>query len=158
MKGRKQNKIRVLFVDENNDLASQIAEHFTRKYFEEMYEAYSAGPKHDMIDCELISVMYEEGEDMRRQISKDFRDQDNLPADAVFDIVVYFSKDTFDEWSGKTPWKGRQILQDMGSRKDFVATDDLELAQCYSEYIRKIKKWVEDNMGDAEGLRSLVIA
>jgi protein-tyrosine-phosphatase len=157
MKGKKQ-KIRVLFVDENNDLASQIAEHFTRKYFGETYDVYSAGPKHDMIDCDLISVMYEKGEDMRRQISKDFKDQENLPADAVFDIVIYLSKDVFDEWSGRTPWKGRQILQDMGSRKDFTATDDLELVQCYSEYIGKVRKWVEDNMENAETLKSQVVA
>ena len=151
-------KLRVLFVDEKNDLTSQIAEYFTREMFGGMYEVYSAGPKHDIVDCEMISAMYQKGEDMRRQISKDFRNQDLLPADAVFDIVVYLDRPVFEEWSAKTPWKGRQMLCEIGSKADFNATDDMELANCYSELIEKVRMWVKENMGDVEKLRSMMSA
>ncbi|MDR3283038.1 MAG: hypothetical protein LBS92_05460 [Candidatus Methanoplasma sp.] len=153
-----KKKLRVLFVDDNNDLASQIAEYYTRKLYGGIYEAYSAGPAHDMVDCDLISVMYQEGEDMRRQTSKDFRDADTLPQDERYDFVVFLSRKAFDGWSSKTPWKGCQILKDMGSRSDFKATDDLELGRCYSEFAASVKKWVEDNVSDPEKLRSLISA
>jgi Protein-tyrosine-phosphatase len=155
---KQEKKLRVLFVDEKNTLTSQLAEYFTRSYFGKIYEVYSAGPEHDIIDCEMISVMYQKGEDMRRQISKDFRNQDDLPADAVFDIVVYLREPVFKEWSGKTPWKGKQILFEMGTTADFNATDDLELANCYSELIERVRTWVKENMGDVEKLRSMVSA
>jgi Protein-tyrosine-phosphatase len=155
---KQEKKLRVLFVDEKNTLTSQLAEYFTRSYFDKIYEVYSAGPEHDIIDCEMISVMYQKGEDMRRQTSKDFRNQDDLPADAVFDIVIYLREPVFKEWSGKTPWKGKQILFEMGTTDDFNATDDLELANCYSELIERVRIWVEENMGDVEKLRSMVSA
>jgi len=155
---KQEKKLRVLFVDEKNNLTSQLAEYFTKKMFDNLYEVYSAGPEHDIIDCEIISVMYQRGEDMRRQIAKDFRDQDNLPADAVFDIVIFLREPVFKEWSPKTPWKGIQILQEMGTTADFNATDDLELAECYSEMIDRVRAWVKDNMGDINKLRSMVSA
>jgi protein-tyrosine-phosphatase len=154
----KKKKLRVLFVDDNNDLASQIAEYYTKKAYGDVYEAYSAGPAHDTVDCDLISVMYQEGEDLRRQISKDFRDAENLPQDENYDFVVFFSRKAFDDWSPKTPWKGRQMLIDIGSRADFKASDDAELCQCYSDFASNVKKWVEDNMSDPDRLRSLISA
>jgi len=155
---KQERKLRVLFVEEKNDLTSQLAEYFTRDMFGKMYDVYSAGPKHDIMDCEMISVMYQKGEDMRRQISKDFRDQDILPADAVFDIVIYLDDAVFKEWSPKTPWKGKQMLSKIGDMSDFNATDDLELANCYSELIEKTRAWVKENMSDVERLRSMMSA
>ena len=38
-------KTRVLFIDRKNDFVSQIAEHFTRKLYPELYEVYSAGQR-----------------------------------------------------------------------------------------------------------------
>ncbi|MDR0523930.1 MAG: hypothetical protein LBG62_05875 [Candidatus Methanoplasma sp.] len=158
MPRKKTEKPRVLFVDDKNDLASQIAEHFAGKLFGDSYDAYSAGPAKDIVDCDLIAEMYAMGEDIRRQASKDFRDTDYLPADARFDYVVYLSAKAFEEWSGKTPWKGRQILCDMGSRESFGATDDLELSQCYAALVARVRSWVEENMRDEERLRSLISA
>jgi Protein-tyrosine-phosphatase len=155
---KQEKKLKVLFVDEKNNLTSQLAEYFTKKMFDNLYDVYSAGPEHDIIDCEMISVMYQKGEDMRRQIAKDFRDQENLPADAAFDIVIFLREPVFKAWSSKTPWKGIQILQEMGTTADFNATDDLELAECYSEMIERVRAWVKDNMGDISKLRSMVSA
>ncbi|MDR1954985.1 MAG: hypothetical protein LBP82_03420 [Candidatus Methanoplasma sp.] len=158
MLGKKERKTRVLFIDEKNDLTSQLAEYFTRKYFGSRYEAYSAGPKRDLVDCELISVMYQKGEDMRRQVSKDFRDRDHLRDDEDYDVVIFLRKSVFDEWAKRTPWQGKQIVYEMGSAGDFSATDDLELADCYSGLIDKVGAWVKENMADPEKLRSMISA
>ena len=72
---KKENRVRVLFIDQKNDFASQMAEYFTTKFYSDRYEAFSAGPEPDIIDCELISAMYQNGEDMRRQVSKDFENE-----------------------------------------------------------------------------------
>ena len=158
MFGKKEKKVRVLFIDEKNDLTSQLAEYFTREYFGGSYEVYSAGPQHDLIDCELISVMYQRGDDMRRQVSKDFRDRDYLRDDEDYDIVIFLRKNVFDEWAKRTPWQGKQILVEMGSSKDFTATDDLELWECYSDVINKVSLWVRENLDDPEKLRSMISA
>ena len=60
-------KTKVLFVDQKNDFVSQLAEHFAREMFPSLYETYSAGPEKDIVDCEMISVMYQNGEDIRRK-------------------------------------------------------------------------------------------
>jgi len=158
MFGKKERKLRVLFIDEKNDLTSQLAEYFTKEYFGDRYEVYSAGPKQDLIDCELISVMYRMGKDMRRQVSKDFRDRDRLRDDEDYDIVIFLREKVFDEWAKRTPWQGKQIMFEMGSTEDFTATDDLELAECYSRLIGKVSAWVKENMGDQEKLRSMMSA
>ena len=158
MFGKKERKVRVLFIDEKNDLTSQLAEYFAKEYFGNRYEVYSAGPKRDLVDCELISFMYQKGNDMRRQVSKDFRDRDRLRDDEDYDIVVFLRKSAFDEWAKRTPWQGKQMLCDLGSAEDFAATDDLELAKCYSDLIDKVSAWVRENMGDAEKLRSMISA
>ena len=158
MFGKKERKSNILFVDEKNDLTSQLAEYFTKALFGDKYEVYSAGPEHDLVDCEMISVMYERGEDMRRQVSKDFRDRDHLRDDEDYDLVIYLRKNVFDEWAARTPWKGKQILCDLGSTEDFVATDDFELAQCYSGLIDKVAAWVRENMANEEKLRAMISA
>jgi len=158
MFGKKEKKVRVLFIEEKNDLISQLAEYFTKKYFGSKYEAYSAGPKRDLVDCELISVMYQMGEDMRRQVSKDFKDRDYLRDDEDYDIVVFLGKGVFDEWAKRTPWQGKQVLCDLGYVVDFTATDDLELAECYSGLIDKMSVWVRENLADTEKLRSMISA
>lgn len=150
-------KMRVLFVEAKNDFASQIAEYFARQLFDDMYELYSAGPEKDILDCEMVSSMYASGEDIRRQISKDFKDRDFLREDEDYDVVVYMDRPTFEEWSGKTPWKGRQFLAEVRQRSEYTATDDLELFNEYVASMNEVKAWVEDNMADPESLRSLVV-
>lgn len=158
MFGKKEKKAKVLFIDENNDQTSQLAEYFTRKFFDDRYEVYSAAPKHDLVDCEMISVMYQMGEDMRRQVSKDFRDRDYLRDDEDYDLVVYLRQNVFDEWAKRTPWQGKQIVYDLGSKDDFDATDDLELSMCYADMIEKVRNWVKDNMDDVDKLNSMISA
>ena len=156
MLGKKEKSIKVLFVEEKNDLISQLAEYFTREYFGGKYEVYSAGPKKDLVDCELISVMYQRGEDMRRQVSKNFKDRDYLREDEDYDLVIYFQKKVFDEWAKRTPWQGKQILFEMEGTEAFQATDDLELANCYSKLIDKVSGWVKENMADPVNLRAKI--
>ncbi len=155
---KKEQKIRVLFVDAKNDFASQIAEYFTSKLYPDMYEVYSAGPEHDIIDCELISAMYQNGEDMRRQVSKDFKDRDYLREDEDYDLVIYTEKEVFDEWASRTPWQGKQILAPMRQRLDYRATDDLELYNEYVSSMEEVRSWVKENMADPDRLRSMVSA
>jgi len=158
MFGKREKKVKVLFVEEKNDLVSQLTEYFTNEYFGNKYEAYSAGPKKDMIDCELISVMYQKGKDMRRQVSKDFRDRDYLRDEEDYDLVIYLSKDTFDEWAKRTPWQGKQMLAEIEGKENFRATDDLELWNCYAELIDRVGAWVKENMADPDKLRSMISA
>ena len=155
---KKDTKLRVLFVDQKNDFVSQIAEYFANKLYPDVYEVYSAGPEKDFIDCELISAMYQNGEDLRRQVSKDFKDTDFLREDEEYDYVVFLEKSTFDEWASKTPWKGKQILAPMRTRQEYTATDDLELFQDYIRSMEEVRGWVKANMKDPETLKSLVSA
>lgn len=156
---KKENKVRVLFVDRKNDFASQMGEYFTTKFYSDRYEAFSAGPEPDIIDCELISAMYSNGEDMRRQVSKDFDNEDYLPKDKTYDYVIYTEKDVFDELSGRNPdWKGKEILVQMRSRLDYAATDDLELYHEYLRSMEEVRDWVKANMDDPEKLRAMVSA
>ena len=101
---KKENRVRVLFIDQKNDFASQMAEYFTTKFYSERYEAFSAGPEPDIIDCELISAMYQNGEDMRRQVSKDFENEDYLPKDKTYDFIVYTEKEAFDNADSLSPY------------------------------------------------------
>ena len=155
---KKENKVRVLFVDAKNDFSSQVAEYFTSKMFPEKYEAYSAGPEKDIVDCELISAMYQNGEDMRRQVSKDFSDEDHLPKEGGFDYVIFTDRAVFEEWAPRTEWKGRQILAPIRPRSEYAATDDLELYQEYVRTMEEVRAWVKENMADPEKLASLVSA
>jgi len=158
MFGKKEKKVKVLFIEEKNDLISQLTEYFTKEYFGNKYEVYSAGPKKDIIDCEMISVMYQRGEDMRRQVSKDFKDRDYLREDEDYDIVIFLQKSVFDEWAKRTPWQGKQILFEVEGTENFQATDDLELANCYSELIKRVSSWVKENMADPGKLRTMISA
>ena len=155
---KKENKVRVLFVDAKNDFSSQVAEYFTSKLFPDMYEAYSAGPEHDIVDCELISAMYQNGEDMRRQVSKDFKDEDHLRKDQEYDYVIFTDEGVFEEWATKTPWKGKQILAPIRPRSEYTATDDLELYQEYVRTMEEVRAWVKENLSDLSKLASLVSA
>jgi protein-tyrosine-phosphatase len=159
MFGKKlDKKLRILFLDRKNDYVSQVAEHFANEMYSNTYEVYSAGFEHDIIDCDLISVMYQNGEDMRRQIAKDLKDEDNLPKDGNYDYVIYLEQPIFDEYSKKSPWQGHQIVAPMKLRKDFTATDDAELYDEYVEVINQVREWVKENLKDPENLSKLVSA
>jgi protein-tyrosine-phosphatase len=153
-----EERVRILFLDRKNDYVSQLAEYFTNQFYEGSYEVYSAGFEHDIIDCDLISVMYQNGEDMRRQVSKDLKNEELLPKDLVFDFVVYMEQPIFDEYSKKSPWQGKQILAPMIAREDFTATDDAELYDDYVKVIEQVKAWVKENLKDPKGLAALVSA
>ena len=149
-----KQKARILFVEEKNDFASQMAEYFARQMYDGLYDVYSAGPEHDIVDCEMIAAMYDSGEDLRRQVSKDLKDRDYLREDEDYDIVVYMDRATYESLSGKSPWQGRQMLAEVCSRSDFTATDDLEL---YHEYLRcmgEMREWVRENLADPEALKA----
>ncbi len=157
-KTNEMKKLRVLFIERKNDFTSQLAEYYTNSLFPDLYEAFSAGPERDIIDCDLLSVMYRRGDDLRSMVSKDLRDTRHLPEDAVYDVVVWLEKALFDEIGNESPWKGKQIILDLGTRQGLEATDDAELAQCMSDFADKVRAWVEQNMSDPEHLRSLVSA
>lgn len=157
MARRSPKKTRVLFVDAKNDTTSQIAEYYVRSIFGDTFEVYSAGPERDIIDCEIISAMYQMGDDMRRQTSKDFKDADHLPKDDGYDFVIYTHKATFDKWSPATPWKGKQILADLGAISDFSPTDDKELLDACQKLALRVRDWVKANMDEAK-LTALVSA
>lgn len=155
MLGKKASgKVKVMFVDEMNDLQSQIAQYFLNEMYGDMYEAYSAGPKWDCIDCELISAMYQEGYDIRAETAKDFR-QKKLPG--KLDYIVFLEKATYDRIKDVIPWDAPQILSDFGRKSDFDATDDCELFECYKKLIEKVRVWVQETFRDPAALGSLVI-
>ncbi|MCL1984412.1 MAG: hypothetical protein FWG58_03310 [Methanomassiliicoccaceae archaeon] len=147
------NKIAVLFVDEMNDLQSQIAEHFLTEFYSDMYEIRSAGPKNDCVDCELVAVMYQNGHDIRRSTSKDFAAKNMI----TYDYIVFLQKETYDRIRNVIPFKGKHILKDFGSRADFKATDDKELAECYTSLTETVKEWVKETFSSPENLEKIVI-
>lgn len=157
-KTKETKKLRVLFIERKNDFSSQLAEYYTNSLFSDLYEAYSAGPEHDIIDCDMLSVMYRRGEDLRSMVSKDLKDTRHLPEDAVYDIVVWMEPTLFEEIGAQSPWKGRQVIVDIGTRQGLEATDDAELAQSMSDFADKVRAWVEQNLSDQEHLQSLVSA
>ena len=147
------NKVAVLFVDEMNDLQSQIAEYFLTEFYNDVYEVRSAGPKNDHVDCELVSVMYQNGHDIRRAVSKDFNAKNMI----TYDYIVFLQKDTYDRIRHAIPFKGKHILKDFGKREDFRATDDLELAACYSNLTEAVREWVRESFSSPENLEKMVI-
>ena len=151
-------KTMVLFVDSMNDLPSQLAEYYTKQLYPDLYEVYSAGPKKDIVDCDLLSVMYCQGDDLRLQFSKDFFDTEHLPKDEPYEYVIYTQKDVFDELAHKSPWQGRQILAHMGCREEFTCTDDAELAEELLAMAERVRAWVKENMDDPSKLKALVSA
>ena len=155
---KKVIKTKILFVEQKNDFVSQIAEHFTKQIFPDLYEVYSAGPEHDIGDCDMVSSLYQCNEDLRRQVSKDFKDRDYLRKDEDYDYVIYVDKVSFDEWATRTPWQGKQILSPMRLRSEFTATDDLELHQEYVKTMEEVRAWVEANLDDPQKLASMVSA
>lgn len=152
---KKPAKLKVMFVDEMNDLQSQVAEYFLNEMYGDMYEASSAGPKWDCIDCELISSMYQLGYDIRACSAKDFKAK-KLPK--KIDYIVFLEKATYDRIKDIIPWESKQILKDFGRKTGFeAATDDLELYHCYSAMIEEVRKWVEETFRDPANLESLVV-
>ena len=104
----------------------------------------------------MISCLYQNGIDIRRSVSKDFKDEEVLPRDQRYDVVIYLEKSVYDEWASRTPWQGRQILAPMRTRKEYTATDDLELYQDYVRSMEEVRDWVKENMSDYSRLESLV--
>ena len=152
-KNERNTKIKILFVDEINDLASQIAEYFLNEIYGDVYEGYSAGPSWDFVDCELISVMYQQGYDIRKVNSKDFTVK-QLPG--KLDYIAFLEQATYDRIKDIIPWDAPKFLKPFRKVKDFTATDDYELAQCYIEYIEEVKLWVIDTFKDPGNLKTLV--
>ncbi len=157
-KSKVAKKVRILFVDSQNNASSQLAEFYTKELYSDLYEAYSAGPKKDIIDCDLLSAMYRRGDDLRNMVSKDFKDTKFLPEDAEYDFIVWTEKAVFEDLHNDSPWAGKQILADMGTRAEFTATDDVELDQCFCEMADRVRAWVKENLADPGKLPGLVIA
>ena len=154
-KSKGAEKVKILLVDEMNDLQSQVAEYFIKEMYGDIYDVHSAGPKFDYIDCELVSVMYQIGYDIRFCRAKDFREK-KIPA--KLDYIVFLEKATYDRINKVIPWDAPQILHDFGRKDNFEeATDDVELLECYKAFIEKVRVWVEETFSDPEKLRSMVI-
>jgi arsenate reductase (thioredoxin) len=151
---KKTKKVNVLFVDDANDLQSQIAEYFVNSLHGDMFEAHSAGPHKDIVDCDLISEMYQEGFDIRRAVSKDTSDEDLNKIS--FDYVVFLQESTFEEIGSQVPGGAKVVVKDFGSRKDFKATDDAELYGCYAALVEKVRCWVEEAFSDVASLDAMV--
>ncbi|NLL94330.1 MAG: hypothetical protein GX224_00980 [Thermoplasmatales archaeon] len=148
-------KTRVLFVDETNDLQSQIAEYFLLERYGDLYEAYSAGPNHDCIDCDLLSVMYREGLDIRRNISKDFASE-SVPAEV--DYIVFLEKATHDRVKDAVPWDAPHILKDFGRKDGFADAEDAAAQyQSYKDLIGRVAAWVDEAFADPGKLGELVV-
>ena len=134
-------RVKILFIDETNSLQSQIAEYFLNDMYGEKYAAYSAGAKFNCIDCELISVMYQNGYDIRSARAKDFRSK-QMPT--KFDKLYFLEQATYDRINEIVPYDAEKETVDFGSKSDFKATDDVELYEAYCELIERVKKWVSE--------------
>lgn len=150
-KPRTKNRIKVLLIDELNDLQSQIAEYFLSNIYGDKYRAYSAGPKSQYVDCELISVMYQLGYDIRAKKSKDFT-HGEIPN--KLDYVIFLEEATYDKHSSSVPWDAPQIVVDFGRKNNFEkATNDIELFKYYRQFIERVKIWTENTFENIEKLK-----
>ena len=148
--GKKDEKVKIMFLDEMNDLQSQIAEYFAKEFYSDKYEVWSAGPKFDFIDCELISVMYQNGYDIRAWNAKDFKAK-KMPQ--KFDYLIFLEKSTYDRIKDVVPYDAKKICFDFGRKENFEsATDDRELYDCYVKLIESVRDWVKENLRDPENL------
>jgi protein-tyrosine-phosphatase len=136
-----------------NDMQSQRAEYFLSEFYGATYEVRSAGPRNDHVDCELVSVMYQNGHDIRRSVSKDFAAKNMI----VYDHIVFLQKDTYERIRDVIPFTGKHILKDFGKREDLKATDDAELAQCYLDLIVSVKEWVRETFSSLDNVEKIVI-
>ena len=152
--GKKDEKVKIMFLDEMNDLQSQVAEYFAKELYSDKYEIWSAGPKFDFIDCELISVMYQNGYDIRAWNAKDFKFK-KMPQ--KFDYLIFLEKATYDRIKDVVPYDAKQICVDFGRKENFEsATDDRELYDCYVKLIESVMAWVKTNLKDLANLENLV--
>ena len=152
--GKKTDKVKIMFLDEMNDLQSQVAEYFAKEFYSDRYEIWSAGPRFDFIDCELISVMYQNGYDIRSWIAKDFK-MKKMPQ--TFDYLIFLEKATYDRIKDVVPYDAKQICVDFGRKENFEkATDDKDLYDCYVDLIERVRDWVKENLKDPENLANLV--
>ena len=129
----------VLFVDWKNVLQSQIAEELLEKKQGEIFEAYSAGPNHDCVDCDALVAMMDAGHDIRRRFSKNFRALENMN----FDYVVIMDEASAEVPAEHLPPHGKRIVKIFGGRECFVANDDRELFDCYQALIDEIGAWLD---------------
>jgi len=139
--GKDDGRVKILFIDETNSLQSQIAEYFLNDMYGKKYVAYSAGTKFNCIDCELVSVMYQNGYDIRRARAKDFRSK-QMPT--KFDKLYFLEQATYDRVNEIVPYDAEKEIVDFGSKNDFKATDDVELYEAYCDLIERVKKWVSE--------------
>ena len=154
-KSKGSERVKILLVDEFNDLQTQVAEFFIKEMYGDIYDVHSAGPKFDCVNCELVSAMYQIGYDIRTCRSKDFRDK-KIPG--KLDYIIFLEKETYDRIKTVIPWDAPQILVDFGRKDNFEkATDDVELFECYKEFIERIRTWVGETFDDPEKLKSMVI-
>lgn len=147
------DKIRIMFIDELNELQSQIAEYFLNRMYGDTYEAYSAGARFDCIDCELIASMYQNGYDIREQRAKDFRSK-QMPI--TFDYIVFMEKATYDRIKDEIPYEAPRAVVDFGNRNDLKATDDRELFNAYTELINRVRDWVKETFESPEKIKEMV--
>ncbi|MCQ2056128.1 MAG: hypothetical protein MJY64_01455 [archaeon] len=154
MFGRKlgiKNRIKLLLIDEANDLQSQVAEYFICDMYGDKYCVYSAGPETKYIDCELISVMYQLGYDIRSKKSKGF-DHKEIPK--KLDYIIFLEEETYNKFKNTVPWDAPQIVVDFGRKNNFEkATDDTELFKYYQQFIERIKIWTENTFSSTEKLK-----
>lgn len=151
---RRSDRIRVLFIDETNGLQSQVAEYFLNRMYPEVYEAFSAGPRFDCIDCELIASMFQNGHDIRGQRAKDFRSK-QIPVE--FDYLVFLERDTYERIGPHVPYDAPHILMDFGGGRDLRAEDDRGLFEAYTALIGRVRDWVGSAFRDPGGLEGMVI-
>jgi Protein-tyrosine-phosphatase len=146
-------KIRILFVDETNELQSQIAEFFLKELYGDVYEVCSAGAHFDHMDCELISSMYQIGYDIRQYRAKDFRSKQILKE---YDYLVFLQRETYDRIKDIAPYDCKKVMgKDFGTRKDLKATDDKELFEAYTQLVAQIKDWVQETFKDPSALEGM---
>ena len=149
MLGSKKRK--VLFVDWNNELQSQIAECLLEKLHGDLFESYSAGPEYSYVDCDAMVAMSSCSHDIRRHMSKNFRALDKMS----FDYVVVMDEASLKVPDERLPLHKKRINRVFGGKECFRATDDQELFDCYKGLIEDISAWIDENFRSYESVDAL---
>jgi len=134
------HKTSVLFLCRYNSCRSQMAEHFTRVLFPNLFIAYSAGLLGDKpIDLLAVAAMREEGVDMSQARSKSASELKDSKLDYVVTVC--------DASSGECPTFGKahhlsHAFDDPPALTAGMASEEEKL-QVYRRVARDIRKFVE---------------
>ncbi|MFX1392172.1 MAG: arsenate reductase ArsC [Promethearchaeota archaeon] len=133
-------KIKVLFICTGNSARSQIAEGLINNFYNDKFEAFSAGTKPSGMNPYTIKVMEEIDIDISKQRSKSITEFNGVKFDIVI-TVCDNTKKVCPFFSGAK----KMINAPFDDPAAFKGADD-QIADFFRSVRDQIKKWISENL------------